>query len=394
MRVLKAVVVAAAAVALIGTGVGPALADPPTGVTPTLCSVVGVGAQSTALVMDAIAAAYDAAHPTAKCKLYSWDGVNPATGQPGGTIITKGSSSTDTTCSIARPDGSSAGVEALAAHITDDGHPCIDYARSETGPTSTSPPGLVWVGFALDAVSWTTTTKAIGEPTSLNATQLHEIYSANTGDCLTWKDVGGTSTAPIVPALPQSSSETRPFFLAAIGVTTPGSCVVNGEINIPGDPLNPVPLAENTAVSVKNSGGDYTTGNAYFFAHNPDAIYPYSVADWIAQQPAPAGGGHATASFGSTGVVQPREIGGISPITAGSPDTISKAFETGAGTESFTHFEYNVVPNAGTVSAPEIPPGPLTTFFGPKGVVCSSTTIIKSYGFALLGSRCGFLVPG
>ena len=393
MRVVsKIAVVAAAAATAIGVGLGPALADPPAGVTPKLTDVVGVGSNTTTLVLDAIATSYDKTKPANN--LYSWDAVNPTTGATGDTIVTKGSSSTDKTCSIARPNGSSAGITALATTAKDAGHPCIDYARSSRGPQSTDPSGFVWVGFGKDAVTWVTTSKATGVPATLTAAQLNAIYSANTGKCLTWKSVGGTSTATIVPALPQTSSGTRSFFLGAIGVTTPGTCTVNGSINIPGDPNNPVPLEENTALSRKDSHGNFLTGNSFFFANNVNALYPYSVADWIAQQPAPHGGGHANSIFGSTGVTQPKEISGISPITVGSPDTISTAFTSGLATKVFTRVVYNVVPNAGTASNPKIPPGPLTTIFGSSGVVCKDTTILKSYGFLTLGGLCGFLTSG
>ena len=70
----KIAVVAAAAATALGVGLGPAPADPPSGTVPALTSVVGVGAQTTQGLLDAIAP-----------------------------------SSTDTTCSIARPDGTGAG---------------------------------------------------------------------------------------------------------------------------------------------------------------------------------------------------------------------------------------------------------------------------------------------
>jgi hypothetical protein len=393
MRVAsKIAVVAAAAATALGVGLGPALADPPAGVVPALTSVVGVGSQTTQGVLDNISNAYDAKKPAND--LYSWDAINPTTGATGDTIETKGKSSTDTTCDIARPDGSGAGVTALSTTKTDGGQPCINYARSSSPPSSTSPTGLVYVGFAKDAVTWVTTTKATGTPKTLTAAQLNAIYSANTGKCLTWKDVGGTSAAAIVPALPQTSSGTRTFFLAAIGVTTPGTCTVNGEIDIPSDPNNPVLLEENTGVSVGGTTDKAVTGNAYFFAHNANALFPYSAADWIAQAAKPAGGAHTTTSFGHGVVTEPGEISGVSPITAGSPDVISTPFTTGTATKVFTRVVYNVVPNVGTTADPKIATGPITTIFGPKGVVCGDTTIIKSWGFLPLGSLCGFLTAG
>jgi len=52
---------------------------------------------------------------------------------------------------------------------------------------------------------------------------------------------------------------------------------------------------------------------------------------------------------------------------------------------------WNVVPNAGTTTAPKIPAS-LLPFFGPKGAVCSDTADQKSYGFLpLSGSLCGTL---
>jgi hypothetical protein len=370
-RISKTGALAAAvlAVAIVGAGVGPAAADPPAGTVPALTAIVGVGAQTTQGVMDAIATAYDATNPTDD--LYSWDAVDPATGAPGPGIVTKGSSPADMTCATARPDGSGPGITALQTATVDDGHPCIDYARSIT----TAPAPLASVPFAEDAVSWVTTTKATGAPATLTAAQLSGIYSCKDR---TWASVGGTSTADIVPALPQGDSS---IFLAAIGNPAPGSCLVNREIDIPGDPMNPVPLEENTTVSVKNASGEYYTGNAYFFAHNPNALFPYSVADWIAQQPAPDGGGHATSTFASSGVTKPRAISGVSPVTDGSPDTISTTFTRAAATKDFTSMVYNVVR--------ALAPGPLTTIFGIGGVICSDPAIIKSWGFLTIGAQCG-----
>jgi ABC-type phosphate transport system substrate-binding protein len=395
--VSKIAVAAAAAVTVISAGLAPALADPPAGVTPKLTDVVGVGADTTQYLLDAIATKYDATSPADE--LYSWNSLNPVTGQFGDTIITKASSLLDDTCSMTRPFGSLSGVIALSTTKTDAGHPCVDYAGSSAPPSSTTPSGLVFVGFAKDALSWVTTTKATGTPASLTAAQLNKIYSANTGHCLTWKDVGGTSTATIVPVLPQTSSGTRSLFLAAISVTTPGTCVDNGIVDIPGDPYNPVLIADNTGISQKDTSGHYLTGNEYEFDNNPNAIFPYSAADWIAQQPTPAGGGHATKSFGPGVLTEPKEISGISPITAGKPDTISTKFTTSTATRIFNYVAYNVVPNVGTAADPKIASGPITTIFGPKGVVCSDTAEIKSYGFLPLPvidghSLCGLLMAG
>jgi ABC-type phosphate transport system substrate-binding protein len=388
MRVAsKIAVVAAAAATALGVGLGPALADPPSGQVPGLQSIVGVGSNTTTLVMDAVSTAYNKTKPAHE--LFSWDAVNPTTGAVGDTIETKGSSKTDTTCDIARPDGSGAGITALSTTATDGGQPCINYARSSSGISSTTPPGLAFVAMGKDAVTWITTTKATGTPATLTAAQLNKIYSCTDR---TWKSVGGTSTSDIVPALPQSSSGTRSFFLAAIGSPVLGSCVVNGAFTVPGATGNPLPLEENTGISTGGTGSGATTANQYFFTHDANALYPYSAADWIAQAAAPAGGGHTNSHFGHGSVTEPKEISKVSPITAGSPDVISAAFASGAATKVFTRIVYNVVDNLGTASAPKIA-AEYATIFGSKGYVCSSagTALLKSYGFLPLGGLCGSL---
>jgi ABC-type phosphate transport system substrate-binding protein len=379
-RISKIGVLAAAISAAVtfSAGLVPAHADPPAGTLPALTAVVGVGALTTQGVMNAMATGYDATKPANK--LYSWDAVNPVSGQPGDNIVTKGKNAADKVCMAPRPNMATAGITALTTAPSDAGQPCINYARSDRGPGSSGPAGLTWYAFAKDAVAWVTNAKATGVPATLTAAQLNLIYTANVGHCVTWNHVGGTSTAAIVPALPQASSGTRTYFLAAIGVAAPGTCVVNGQISIPGDPLNPVPLEENTAVSTKNAAGQYYTGNAFFFANNANALYPYSVADWIAQQPAPAGGGHATPSFGSTGVTKPKDISGVSPITVGTPDTISAKFTSGTATVLFTSLMYNAVL--------DVTPA-ITKIFGPKGFVCSAAATIKNWGFLGIGGSCG-----
>jgi ABC-type phosphate transport system substrate-binding protein len=383
MRVIsKIAVVGATAAATMCLGLGPALADPPSGTTPALGDVVGVGSDTTQLVMDAISTSWDAGSPAHK--LYSWDALNPVTGQAGDTIITKGVGPHDSTCSIARPNGSGAGITALAATVNDSGSPCINYARSSRGPQSGDPAGLVWVGYGQDAVSWTTPSTVVGAPATLSANQLKNIYLCTPG-YRHWNSslIGGTGGGAIVPVLPQSGSGTRSFFLSAIGVTTPGSCVVNGTVSQPGNPNDPLPIEENTGVSQRDGSGNYVTGNQYQFNNFSNSIFPYSVGDWIAQEPTPAGGGHRTASSFPGNLNQPQEIDGTSPITAGTPDTITSTFSA-----TFTRYIWNVMPNAGTAAAPAIPTGPLTTMFGPSGVVCGRKFIEQSYGFRLI-SDCG-----
>ena len=104
MRIVSKLLVAATAAAAITAMVAsPALADPPTGVTPKPKDVIGVGSDTTESVFNQLSVDYNKTHTTGK--LYSFD----ATPQPS-TIQTKSGS---TNCSIPRPFGSSAGIMAL-----------------------------------------------------------------------------------------------------------------------------------------------------------------------------------------------------------------------------------------------------------------------------------------
>ncbi len=162
---------------------------------------------------------------------------------------------------FARPAGSGDGVKALSRSIdggqfsvSGNSTPAVsitgqvDIARSSSGPGSaanTSGP-LAYVPFSRDAVSYAIAPGTAAGLTQLSTAQLTQIYNC------TLTSVGGVAVSPV---LPQSASGTRKFFLAAIGVVTPGACV------------NQSTLAEN----------DGTVLNA------PGQIIPFSVASWVAQ---------------------------------------------------------------------------------------------------------------
>jgi|SRR5215472_7112818 len=246
---------AATAVAALATvmAIGPAMADPPTGVTPKETDIVGVGSDTLQNVLDQFSLDYNKTHlPPAK-QLYSWDATNPKTGAIGDPIVTKSGCS-----STPRPDGSSAGITALDANAkTADGKAfCIDFARSSRPRASTDPAlgpgGIVFVALAKDAVTWASnaTTNA---PTNLTTAQLNAIYTCTDTN---WSQVGGAN-APINAQLPQTSSGTRAFFLKAIGVATPGPCVNST-------------AEENEGVNPVLQG--------------PNVIFPYSVGKFIAEK--------------------------------------------------------------------------------------------------------------
>jgi ABC-type phosphate transport system substrate-binding protein len=258
MRTLKKLIAVGAVVAsATAMAVGPALADPINGsgnpVTPKEADVVGVGSDTLQFLLDQFSFDYNKSHKTGP-RLYSWDALNPKTGLTDNIREKAG-------CAItARPNGSSAGVAALAANTKtgDKKHFCVDYARSSrgraTGDPSKGPGGIVFVALGKDAVTYATnaTTNA---PANLTTTQLHNIYNCTVTN---WSQVGGKS-GHINAQLPQTSSGTRAFFLKAIGldVSGPGGCV--GSTAEENEGINTVLKGANT-------------------------IFPYSIGKFIAEK--------------------------------------------------------------------------------------------------------------
>jgi hypothetical protein len=228
---------------------------------PTPSDISGVGGGSSAL--DSLSGGYNQAVKHRLPNMYSFDPANPVTGATGDPITTK-----EGCPEIARPGGSSAGITALTENTRDpkDANAyCIDFASSLRGREPGDPPygpgGVVFVTLANYAVSWATRDAASGgtnAPANLSTAQLRNIYLCKVTN---WDEVGGKN-APIDAFLPQTSSETRSFFLTALGggtPLTPGTCV-SDEGNT---------LKENQGVSP--------------VLDDPDAIVPFSASQYIAQ---------------------------------------------------------------------------------------------------------------
>lgn len=349
--------------------------DPPTGTVPRETDAVGVGADTDEFLLDQFSHDYNASHKGAKTLLYSFDATNPATGAVGDPVKTKAKCTT-----IARPDGSSAGITAFIANAkTSDGKAfCIDYARSARGRAPTDPPkakgGVVFVALAQDAITYATqaTTNA---PKNLTTAQLANIYNCVDTN---WNQVGGKN-APIKAFLPQTGSGLRNSFLAIIGVTTPGACVNS---------------------TVQQNEGTNT------LLHSPDAIVPYSIAKYIAQRYhsaaclnsscTPVSGVECKPAAGQNlfgcdehGTLRLRSVNGTAPTTGTAPHvTINPGF-------SSTYFNtiYDVVRWAST---PDNIPAHLEPFFASKtakvkGWACGNSTAktdVANYGF-LPSSLCG-----
>jgi ABC-type phosphate transport system substrate-binding protein len=377
MRMLSKLVAAAAVVATAATlAAGPALADPVNGsgkaVTPRAFDIVGTGSNTIEYLLDQLSVDYNGSHKTHNAAhpwLYSWDATNPTTSAIGDPIATKGGCA-----KIARPNGSGSGIANLQLNVKDPAsktYYCADFARSSGGRTTqpTGKNGVLFVALAKDNVSYASLAKGSNAPKNLSAKQLNKIYT-----CVdtTWGQVGVTGAAAkakILPVLPQASSGTRSFFLAAIDVT-----------------------ATAEPCWYTNNGLEENEGIAKVFQGNKNAIVPFSAGKWLAQayhskaacKKAPPKGKNM---FGCdvNGVLALNSINGSSPtVGTGAKSVLNPHFSP-----AFVRTVYDVV-RFSTSTADHIP-ARLNPIFGPKGYICSSTAgkaAIVSYGF-LTTPLCG-----
>jgi ABC-type phosphate transport system substrate-binding protein len=344
-------------------------------------AAVGVGSDTIQNVLDQFAVDNNASSPTTT--LYSWDATNPLTGAIGDSIPEKAKCA-----SIPRPDGSSAGITQLATFqkSSDGKFLCSNYARSSRARASSDPAfapgGVAFVDLAGDAVTWSAqaTTNA---PATLTTAQLAAIYNCTDTN---WSQVGGAN-APIHAFIPQSGSGTRAFFLAAIGVATPGSCVSddNGQLE-ENEGVNPV-------------------------LQDPDAIFPYSIGKYIAEAfhsnkcissscaPTAAGltcihtPGNNLFGCNTHGTMVLKQISGVAPTTGtGKGTVINPSFPA-----TFQRTVFEVVPfdpaTTDHIPGATSPVGGvnLEALFGASGFVCSNAaakTDLKNYGF-LVTPLCG-----
>ncbi|GAA1169481.1 ABC-type phosphate transport system substrate-binding protein [Kitasatospora gansuensis] len=331
-KLVAAVAVTAATVALAAV---PAQADP--GVTPNAVDLVGTGSDTTSTYLAQISADYNASivgQPASTPRLYSWDPTGSAT------ITPKTGAAT-----IARPNGSSAGVTALNNNTST----TVDFARSSRGPQTGDTTDDLFVAFAKDAVTWSAKNGGHA-PANLTTAQLKGIYECTVTN---WSTVGGTA-GTIKPFLPQNGSGTRTFFLKAIGgatPVTPGACVTSGP-------------QENTGTTPA--------------LDDVDAIFPYSVAHNISQ----VYGGHGTPTD-NPGNLTLRNINGVAPVNAAH--TINAPFAASA----YGRVVYNVV-RAAAWNTPGTYSTALKNVFSSTGWICTHPATITNYGFlALPGAACG-----
>jgi ABC-type phosphate transport system substrate-binding protein len=379
LRQLTAGIAIAATAAIITATAAtpPALADPVNSsgkaVTPQSYDIVSVGADTDEYLFDQLSALYDASIPAKDHNakhpyLYSWDATKPgSTSTAKTTIVPKAGCG-----AITRPNGGNAGLTALDDNEVDgkSGHYCIDFARTSSGRSSTAPApgkgGVAYVALAEDAVTYATrdtgatkTVPATYAPKSLTAAQLKDIFLCTDTN---WDQVGGRD-AQIKAYLPPASAATTTFWLKALKITEPGSCVNQS-------------LEQNQGLSKQFD--------------SPNAIFIYSVGDWIAQKYHSAiPGKKPTASqnqYGSDqiGYLGLNKIDGVSPLTTAKIPSINKGFKV----TGFTRTLYDIVRWASTS---DHIPAYLEPILSHAGFFChnsKATKAIENYGF-LPAATCG-----
>jgi ABC-type phosphate transport system substrate-binding protein len=420
-KLTKVLTAAACATVVLSLAMMPAAkADPINGsgkaVVPQAYDIVSVGSDSIEFLEDQLTYDYDTTHGTDSVSnpyIYSWNATVPGSVAPGGSITPKAGCK-----SIARPDGSGAGLTALeqsqsikytyyttkiviikkkkvkvkVKHVVSEW--CIDYSRSSsawsasTGVINDGPGGYVWVPLATDGVTYASRDAADGGtnvPSDLTLADLKLIYNCTDTN---WSDFGGPNK-PIDAYLPQTGSGTRKYFLSAIGVSTAGSCTIDSYAN-PNHKLPPIEIQENEGLAP--------------VLNDPDGIFPFSIGVWLAQQYRSAACGTTPTAgenkFGcdQNGVLQLNELGAPNAkgvITFYQPTV-------GSGTRTTTNPDFPLIRTLYDVvrytsSTKDHIPGYLEPFFASsrakvKGWFCSSSkasTDILDYGFLLDPAFCG-----
>ncbi|NHC14857.1 hypothetical protein G9H71_13800 [Motilibacter sp. E257] len=291
-------------IAGLGTA-GSALADPPQG---EYRQLAGVGSDTTQDVMNAMA---DAIVVNGQKPIASYDAFGSAT------VQTKANPA----CTISRPAGSGAGRTALVTQLQA-GNGCLDFARSSSLSLGATTPGLTYVPFAVDAVSFAVSSDSL-LPRRLTLQQVKDIYNCK-NDAQGWK-----------PLLPQAGSGTRSFWLSTLGMTeaqvTASPCIVQ---TVAG-----APIQEHDGRVLDSS-----------------SIVPISVAQWVAQ------------TEGTVADVRGKAVLGV--IDGNLPIVLNSDF-------GVKRDVYNVVPTSKLGESPykEI-------FIGKQSEICKNTGIITQYGFA------------
>lgn len=324
-KTLIAAAAGAGALSLALALVPAAQADPPAG---TYRPLAGGGSDTTQTLMNAVAdiVTVDGAKVVA-----SYDAI----GTP--TVTTKDPATTPACKDIPRPNGSSAGRDALQASLLAN-NGCWQFARSSSSKgTYTSSVSMAWVPFASDGLTFAV--RSDGDvPTQLTKAEIVSIFKCE-------------STA-YQPALPQVGSGTRNSWLDYVGI-----------------PRDFAPSLYPCLVPVKDGGtfpGDLPQEHDGRDLKK-NQIMPYSAAVYQAQMWKSASDRRGLAVLGV--------IDGVAPTVINT---------------SFPNLRtvYNIVPSSQADSTSSLI---YKVFVGATSEVCKAKATINLQGFGNLAdpSKCG-----
>lgn len=325
MNMRKIVVAAIGAAGLLtGTVCGSVASADPSG-TPTYRQLAGVGSDTTQGVMNGLSQVVTI---NGVKVLGSYDAV-------GSTNVTTKDPATTPGCTMGRPNGSGAGRTALTNSLQA-GNGCLDFSRSSSLNLAAATPGLTYVPFAVDAVSYAITPTS-SVPRKLALTDLKAIYHCDPNYVGTGPNFG------LNVYLPQAGSGTRSFWESTMGITD--ADVVAGVYPCIKDTKNGAPVEEHDGRVLDDN-----------------SIAPFSIAQYIAQSSQTIADLRGRAILGT--------VDGVSPTTLNSGFGVKRDV-------------YNVIPTSKIGTAPWS-----TVFAGPNSLICQQTNVINTYGFAA-NAHCG-----
>ncbi|WP_405013396.1 hypothetical protein [Kitasatospora sp. NBC_01539] len=306
---------------LLVAGTGTAHADPSG--TPVHRPLAGVGSDTTQGVMNALS---NVVTVNGQKVIGSYDAVGSATISPQAAAACQG---------LNRPNGSGAGRTTLLNELNK-GNNCLQFSRSSSLNLAAATPGLTYVPFAVDGVTYAVSAGS-SLPLDLSTADLHAIYSCDPGY------VGTGPTYLVHPMLPQAGSGTRSFWESTVGITE--ADVVAGKY----------PCVTDTKGGKKIEEHD---GRVL----DPNSLVPFSIAQYIAQSSGTIADLRGTAQLGN--------INGVPSVL----------LNTGAAA---TRDVYNVIPTSKVGTSPWS-----DVFVGGGSAICQQPALIKQYGFGT-NANCG-----
>jgi len=300
VRKFSAAVGATAMVAagIAGAVVSPAQADPAS--PPTATDLVGVGSDTTQLLIGALANAYNATDASTGHKLVSYDAcllpanayfpcdtppTNPGDYNPNSPTANRDFITLADGSHVVRPNGSGAGIKTLYNGSGATDRPQIAFARSSGGTAQAYVDAkLTFLPYAVDKLE-IATAQTTNAPADLSDKQILGIYN---GTYTKWGDIPGyqgpglalsgtgtnatyqTSAYLIHAYYPQASSGTFSFFTGQLGKIT-------GASNSAADYSNGHNSAWNSATS-DFSGASIQEHDPTYLKDDANAIAPFSVA--------------------------------------------------------------------------------------------------------------------